>query len=114
MKKPIVFLAATCLSVLSFSQPIRPLVGAIRWDGWYYGSKDDMVTSIVEKTLGPKEFHDRLPFFARAQCAIIYAWNEYDEGGWLSPMLYGGSARIDSVGKMIAAFKKHPPPVDGK
>src|SRR5688572_16103900 len=41
-----------------------PIIGAIRWDGWYYGNKNDDVTSIVAKTMAPKEFHDRLPFFA--------------------------------------------------
>ncbi|MEO6454951.1 MAG: hypothetical protein ABIN97_12795 [Ginsengibacter sp.] len=44
--------------------------------------------------------------FSNAQCVIIYAWNEYDEGGWLGPMLHEGSARIDAVGKMIREFKK--------
>jgi len=40
-----------------------PVVGAIRWDAWHGGK--DGVNDIVEKTLAPKEFHDRLPFFAR-------------------------------------------------
>lgn len=37
-----------------------PLVGAIRWDAWTGGS----VTEQVERTLGPKRHHDRLPWFA--------------------------------------------------
>jgi hypothetical protein len=41
-----------------------PLVGAIRWDGWFYDTAND-ITKILQKTLAPKEFHDRLPFFAR-------------------------------------------------
>ena len=38
----------------------RPLVGAIRWDAWTGGG----VTEQVERTLGPKKYHDRLPWFA--------------------------------------------------
>lgn len=41
----------------------KPIVGAIRWDAWH--GKKDGVNDIVEKTLAPKEFHDRLPFFAK-------------------------------------------------
>jgi len=37
-----------------------PIVGAIRWDAWTGGG----VTTVVEKTLGPKQFHFRLPWFA--------------------------------------------------
>jgi len=40
----------------------RPVVGAIRWDAWTGGS----VTEQVERTLGPKKYHDRLPWFAEA------------------------------------------------
>jgi len=38
----------------------RFLVGAIRWDAWTGGR----VTEQVERTLGPKKYHDRLPWFA--------------------------------------------------
>jgi len=38
----------------------RPIVGAIRWDAWTGGH----VTEQVERTLGPKKYHDRLPWFA--------------------------------------------------
>ncbi|NLY01658.1 MAG: hypothetical protein GXY83_36695 [Rhodopirellula sp.] len=41
-------------------RPPRPLVGAIRWDAWTAGE----VTSQVERTLGPKKYHPRLPWFA--------------------------------------------------
>jgi hypothetical protein len=40
-----------------------PLVGAIRWDAWFGDLSD--VGLMVEKTLGPRHWHDRLPFFAR-------------------------------------------------
>jgi hypothetical protein len=46
----------------SVAQALRPIVGAIRWDAWYgHGSP----VSVVEKTLGPRKYHFRLPFFAK-------------------------------------------------
>ncbi len=39
----------------------RPAVGAIRWDAWTGGD----ITQQVERTLGPKKYHDRLPWFAQ-------------------------------------------------
>jgi len=39
-----------------------PLVGAIRWDAWY--GKEGPVKE-VERSMGPKKFHFRLPFFAQ-------------------------------------------------
>lgn len=38
----------------------RPIVGAIRWDAWTGGH----VTEQVERTLGLKKYHHRLPWFA--------------------------------------------------
>ncbi|OPZ27720.1 MAG: hypothetical protein BWZ02_01554 [Lentisphaerae bacterium ADurb.BinA184] len=46
-------------TTLSGQDP-RPLAGAIRWDAWTGGP----VTGQVERTLGPKRYHDRLPWFA--------------------------------------------------
>jgi hypothetical protein len=40
--------------------PSRPVVGAIRWDGWHGGGVGNSVT----KSLTPTEWRDRLPFFA--------------------------------------------------
>lgn len=42
-----------------------------------------------------------------AQCMLIYAWNEFDEGGWLCPTLYEGDARVQAVGKVIKEFRTH-------
>jgi hypothetical protein len=39
------------------------LAGAIRWDAWH-GDRSD-VGKAVERSLGPKRWHYRLPFFAR-------------------------------------------------
>lgn len=39
---------------------------------------------------------------APAQAVIIYAWNEFDEGGWLAPTLAEGTARLDAIGRVLA------------
>ncbi len=38
---------------------------------------------------------------APAQAILIYAWNENDEGGWLTPTLNEGSARLDAIQKVL-------------
>ena len=43
------------------------------------------------------------PDVAQANAAIIYAWNESDEGGWLVPTLSEGSARLDAVQKVLGS-----------
>jgi hypothetical protein len=49
--------AAVCMP-----EEAKPIVGAIRWDAWYGRGSP---VSEVEKTLGPKKYHFRLPFFAK-------------------------------------------------
>jgi hypothetical protein len=39
---------------------------------------------------------------APAQAAIVYAWNENDEGGWLVPTLSEGAARLDAIRKVLS------------
>lgn len=55
----------------SFSPPVvshvgntgSALVGAIRWDAWFHSTADTIRTAI-EASLGPSQYHWRLPFFA--------------------------------------------------
>lgn len=42
---------------------------------------------------------------APAQCILVYAWNEFDEGGWLCPTLYESDTRVKAVGSAIRKFK---------
>jgi hypothetical protein len=42
----------------------RPIVGAIRWDAWIGDTPGSGVGREVERSLGPKRWHTRLPFFA--------------------------------------------------
>ncbi|WP_131194746.1 hypothetical protein [Lichenihabitans psoromatis] len=41
-----------------------PIVGAIRWDAWY--DPDGQIGKAVEASLGPSQFHSRMPFFGKA------------------------------------------------
>ncbi len=41
----------------------KPTVGAIRWDAWHGAAGEP--GKVVERTLGPRQYHPRLPFFAR-------------------------------------------------
>ena len=41
----------------------RPIVGAIRWDAWTGGE----ITAQVERTLGPRKYQSRLPWFAEVK-----------------------------------------------
>lgn len=45
------------------------------------------------------------PTVAEANTVLIYAWNEHDEGGWLSPTLskYGGTERIDAMHSLFGS-----------
>lgn len=60
----------------------RPLVGAIRWDAWHAPRSNAPLTAIdpataMERSLGPKPYHYRVPFFA-----TIVSDNEVKIGGY--------------------------------
>lgn len=40
------------------------------------------------------------PDIAETKAILIYAWNEFDEGGWLCPTLYYGTNRLDAIRKI--------------
>lgn len=46
------------------------------------------------------------PAQAQAALAIVYAWNENDEGGWLVPTLSEGAARLEALAE---ALGRQPP-----
>ncbi|MBK8094519.1 MAG: glycoside hydrolase family 99-like domain-containing protein [Verrucomicrobiaceae bacterium] len=61
MKHALASLASLLLSSAAVGDE-RPIVGAIRWDGWY---GDGSVVKAVEASLGQPKYHFRLPWFAR-------------------------------------------------
>ncbi len=50
-------------------------------------------------------FVDAHPKLCPARAVIIYAWNEYDEGGWIAPTRGANgapdAARLDAIGKVL-------------
>ena len=59
----IVMALVLLLPVWAYADTSRPIVGAIRWDAWHGDASE--VGLIVEKTLGPSHWHDRLPFYGK-------------------------------------------------
>lgn len=45
------------------------------------------------------------PESAEARAVLIYAWNEFDEGGWLAPTLSEGPARLEAIGRVLRAIR---------
>ena len=64
MKHLLTLIAALLLAPLAalHGSDQSPIVGAIRWDGWY---GDGGVVKAVEASLGQPKYHFRLPWFAR-------------------------------------------------
>jgi hypothetical protein len=62
MKHALTLFAALLLVPLAAHCDERPIVGAIRWDGWY---GEGGVVKEVEHSLGQPKYHFRLPWFAR-------------------------------------------------
>ncbi len=50
---------------------------------------------------------------APARAAIIYAWNEFDEGGWLCPTRGEGNARLAAIRRVLRATETATAPGDG-
>jgi hypothetical protein len=48
------------------------------------------------------------PGEATANVLLMYAWNEFAEGGWIAPTLYQGAARLDAIKNVL----RDKPPAD--
>ena len=87
---------------------VVPLVNA-GWDGrprnypapWYEPTAPDEIANAVKLAL---DWNHANPETARANTVLIYAWNEYDEGGWLCPTIAEGDARLRALKKMLDAY----------
>ena len=94
---------------------VVPLVNA-GWDGEprnYEGSsfvhaKPEEVALSVKNAL---DWIAENRTVAKANAVLIYAWNEYDEGGWLCPTLDEGSARLDAIAALLKTEAKAVSPV---
>jgi len=81
---------------------VVPLVNA-GWDGrprkytgaWYDTARPSELAEAVKSAFAWMDAH---PKTAPARTALVYAWNEYDEGGWLCPTLNrDGTANTDRL-----------------
>jgi len=50
------------------------------------------------------------PAARRAPAALIYAWNENDEGGWLLPTIPCDVRRLEALRPVLAPDKPDQPP----
>lgn len=65
----------------------------------YYGAPaPEELSAHVGKALQWCRDH---PDTAHAQTVLVYAWNEFDEGGWLCPTLKEGTARLDALKEVL-------------
>ncbi|HPU98575.1 MAG TPA: hypothetical protein PLO53_11560, partial [Candidatus Hydrogenedentes bacterium] len=46
------------------------------------------------------------PDAAPARTVLIYAWNEFDEGGWICPTLSESTARLDALRGVLMRGKR--------
>ncbi len=92
----------------STGREVVPLANA-GWDGrprdypgaWYEPATPAEIADAVKRAL---DWNRANPKTARANTVLVYAWNEYDEGGWLSPTLTEGDARLRALKKMLDAY----------
>lgn len=71
----------------------------------------ETAVEIYYETAKPKEIADELaecikwirahPRVAPANTALIYAWNEFDEGGWLCPTYRGDLSRLEALRRVL-------------
>ena len=54
-------------------------------------------TELAEHYREVKEWTEQNPSTAESGHIVIYAWNEFAEGGWLAPSLFEGTARLDNM-----------------
>ena len=69
-----------------------PIVGAIRWDGWY---GDGIVTKAVEASLGQPKYHFRLPWFAQLQSDGSVRINGDSQTIMEQELAYAAAARLN-------------------
>ncbi len=87
---------------------VVPLVNA-GWDGrprnypgaWYEPGTPAEIAASIKSAL---DWNRANPETARADTVLVYAWNEYDEGGWLCPTLAEGDARLQALRTMLDAY----------
>jgi hypothetical protein len=68
-------------------------------DAWAQSGTPAEIAAHLERALA---WTARYPAAAEAETLLVYAWNEFDEGGWLCPTLRDGTARLDAIRPVLA------------
>lgn len=94
MKHTLAFLVTLLLAPLATLRAgdDGPIVGAIRWDGWY---GDATVTKAVEASLGQPKYHFRLPWFAQLQSDGSVQINGDSQAIMEQELAYAAAARLN-------------------
>ncbi|MGW3955387.1 hypothetical protein ACWEKM_31645 [Streptomyces sp. NPDC004752] len=82
----------------------------LSWEPNYTGFKDEWTQQATPKEIaahlrGAVSWNNTHPDNASANTVLIYAWNEFDEGGWICPTLFeikgaGRPLRLDAIAQV--------------
>ena len=93
------------IPIVSAGWDRRPRVeNPVPWEGGpgnaasYVTPKPDELAAHLKDAIDWIRQH---PESTPSNAILMYAWNENDEGGWLTPTLFDGSARLDDLGKLL-------------
>jgi hypothetical protein len=76
-------------------------------DRYYQAPQPEELAAHLRRCLDWIEAHPRV---GAARAALIYAWNENDEGGWLVPTLPFDDTRIEAVRHVLCSRSVPLPP----
>jgi hypothetical protein len=77
------------------------------WDGYGFWYTQPTPLQLECNLRARINWVNATPSFATARSVLIYAWNEFDEGGWLAPTYTGDghagdASRLNAVGRAIS------------
>jgi hypothetical protein len=75
-------------------------------NNWYVPGTPAQIASNLKAAI---DWGIKNPTTSEAKTVLIYAWDEYAEGGWLGNMLTGGNERLDAIKAMLSAYSTPTP-----
>lgn len=63
-------------------------------------------SNIAGRVASALEWNRNNPDAGEANAVVIYAWNEFDEGGWICPTLSEGTGRLDAIHRVLTAAEQ--------
>jgi len=75
-------------------------VSSVIYEGWYQKGTPEEIAGQLADAIA---YVRAEPSLNEAQSVLIFAWNEFDEGGWICPNLpsYGGTERLDAIAGVL-------------